>query len=228
MIAPTPLKVLVINPNTSTAITDTFKPILSSLHLLNTTISYWTCPTGPAIIKSQADMYESTRYCIPPLLRLVDEFDGFLTACYAAHPLPRILQSYVGNKPVVGIFIASIAAALTVVAPHSKFGILTTGEPFEPLLADGVRNLQRSQDYKEAEKLRVHFGMVAASGTDVLCMGGVILLGMENWVHEACEAELGIEKARQVKVIDQLVAGMWALHSQLRHRNTIQYDIALT
>jgi Asp/Glu/hydantoin racemase len=248
MIAPTPLRILVINPNTSTSITDTFKPLFARLTLPNTSISYWTCPTGPPVIRTQAHMYESTNHCIPLLLDLIDDYDGFLGACYADHPLVRLLQSYVGNKPVVGIFDASIEAALSLVSSDSKFGILTTGQPFEVLLADGVKNLLRNHDGEGSQKL-AHFGGVVASEVglddtqveakakvtaatrrlvqnskiDVICMGGVILAGMENWVYEACEAELGHTKGRVVKVVDQMLAGIWVLDAKLRHRQVKSY-----
>lgn len=252
MIAITPLRILVINPNTSKSITDTFEPLLSSLNLSNTSLSYWTCPSGPLVIKTQADMYESTRHCIPLLLQIVDDYDGFLAACYADHPLVRLLQSYVGSKPVVGIFDASIEAALTLVSANSKFGILTTGQPFEVLLAEGVKHLLHLQDGEGADRFE-HFGGVAASGIslddsqskakakitmatrklvqngdiDVICMGGVILAGMESWVHEACEAELGLEKGRQVMVVDQMLVGIWTLDAKLRHQQIKSFANAL-
>jgi Asp/Glu/hydantoin racemase len=252
MITATPLRILVINPNTTTSITDTFKPLLSNLKLPNTSISYWTCPTGPTIIKTQAHMYESTSHCIPLLLDLIDDYDGFLGACYADHPLVRLLQSYVGSKPVVGIFDASIGVALSLISSRSKFGILTTGQPFEVLLTEGVNHLLHKQDGEDADEL-AHFGGVVASGVslddtqveakakvtaatlklvqkgdiDVICMGGVILAGMESWVHEACEAELGHENGRQVKVIDQMLAGIWTLDAKLRHRQMKSYTNAL-
>src|SRR4051812_653051 len=109
------MRVLVFNPNTSTSITDSFKPVLSGLNMSNLKISYWTCPTGPTVIKSQADMYEGTRHCLPLLLELINDFDGFLGAAYGDHPVIRLLQSYVGEKPVVGIFDASVHAALQLV-----------------------------------------------------------------------------------------------------------------
>jgi Asp/Glu/hydantoin racemase len=259
---PRTTKILVINPNTNVSITKSFEPILSALDLPSTTIAYWTCPTGPSLIKTQADMYESTSHCIPLLLAIADGFDGFLGACYADHPLVRLLQSYVGSKPVVGIFDASIVAALQFVAPSfpspsgSKFGIITTGVAYEGLLSQGVKQLLGSS----AEQLS-KFSGVSASGiglgdlhadshsaarekvmkatarliqagdgdVDVVCMGGVILAGMEGWVHEACELELGVEKGQKVKVLDQLLAGMLTLDALLRQKplHLVDYRRAL-
>ena len=250
------VRVLVFNPNSSKSITDDFIPILSKLDLLNMDITYWTCPTGPILIRTQADMFESASHCIPLLLELADEFDGFLGACYADHPVVRLLQSYVGSKPVVGIFDASIHAAIQLVGSDSKFGIITTGVPYEILLANGVKQLLGSTTNERKKQLR-RFGGVAASGIglgdlcpesrgrarekvmaattklvslgeiDVLCVGGVILAGMENWIREACENELGIEKGREVKIIDQLAVGAVVLDALLRHEPVVDFTAAL-
>ncbi|KAF2796683.1 hypothetical protein K505DRAFT_347794 [Melanomma pulvis-pyrius CBS 109.77] len=241
--SPQTTRILVINPNTSVKITESFEPILSSFSAPNTTISYWTCPTGPSIIKTQAHMYESTAHCIPLILNMVDNFDGFLAACYADHPLVRLLQSYVGSKPVVGIFDASIIAALQLVDPKSRFGIITTGVPYEVLLSEGVKRFlggnakllakfssvaasgigmddlyQRSENIARDKIMAATIRLIRTTDTDVLVMGGVILAGMEGWVHEACELELGEEQGRKVMVVDQLLAGMVMLDALLRHK----------
>jgi Asp/Glu/hydantoin racemase len=249
-------RVLVFNPNTSKTITASFKPILSKLHLSNMEMTYWTCPTGPLIIKTQADLYESASHCIPLLLDIADGFDGFLGACYADHPVVRLLQSYMGSKPVVGIFDASIYAALQLTSLDSKFGIITTGIPFESLLTHGVQQLLGSTP--EERNKEVHrFGGVAATGigitdlrpeyrerarekikaattrlvrsgeVNVLCVGGVILGGMENWIREACENELGIKKGGEVKIIDQLAVGAIVLDASLRHDTFVDFTAAL-
>jgi Asp/Glu/hydantoin racemase len=250
------VKILVFNPNTSKSVTDSFKPILSKLDLPDTELTYWTCPTGPSLIKSQADMYESASHCSPLLVEIADEFDGFLGACYADHPVIRLLQSYVGNKPVVGIFDASVLAALQLTGPDSKFGILTTGAPFEILLANGVKRLLGSTPSERNNQLH-RFGGVVASGigagdldhesrerarekvmvattrllrsgeVNVLCVGGVILAGMEPWIREACENERGIERGREVKIIDQLAVGAAVLDAILREEPFGDFTAAL-
>ncbi|PNH41738.1 hypothetical protein VD0004_g5437 [Verticillium dahliae] len=240
-----PARVLVINPNTSASLTKSFEPVLASLSLPDTTLTYWTCPTGPSLIKTQADMYESASHCIPLLRAMADDFDGFLGACYADHPVVRLLQSYVGSKPVVGIFDASILAALQLVGPSTRFGIVTTGVAYEELLYEGVKHLLRRD-----KEVFAKFGGVAASGVglmdlqpgseagarekimeatcrllatkegedniEVVSMGGVILSGMERWVHEGSELALGVEAGRRIKVIDQLLAGLLTLDALLQ------------
>lgn len=249
-------RVLVINPNSNVAMTQSMQPVLTAMKSSTMTLEYWTCPTGPSIIKSQADMYESALHCLPLLLAMEKDYDGFLGACYADHPLVRLLQSYVGSKPVVGIFDASIVAAMQLVSDGSKFGIITTGPAYETMLRQGVKALIGSKDdYCSL------FGGVAASGIgledleiearrtarekifsatrrlvqmncgklDVVVMGGVILSGMETWVHEALVLDLGVEKAGKVKVIDQLVAGALTLAALLKCEglHTVDYGLAL-
>jgi Asp/Glu/hydantoin racemase len=251
-----PARVLVFNPNTSEVVTASFKPILSKLDLPNMEMAYWTCPTGPSLIKNEADLYESASYCIPLLLEIADEFDGFLGACYADHPVVRLLQSYMGSKPVVGIFDASVHAALQLTDSDSKFGIITTGVPFEILLAKGVKQLLGSTRDERNKQLHL-FGGVAASSigagdlgpearerarekimaattrlvrsgeVSVLCVGGVILGGMEHWIREACENALGFKKGREVKIIEQLAAGAVLLDASLRHETLANFTAAL-
>lgn len=254
-------RILIINPNTSTSMTDTFRPVLEDLALSTRfDFTYWTCPTGPAIIKSVSDMYESVKYCLPLLLKLAPHFDGFLAACYADHPLVRILQAQLSDKPVVGIFDASIYAALQLVSPTSSFGILTTGKPFERLLADGVNTLlqhntaalqqfagvaasgiglkdldvaadpeQCLAKMKVMRATRTLLQSQDTDGVDVICVGGAILIGMEHWVHEACELILGVKRGRQVKVVDQLAAGMLTLEALMLGKSLedVVYDRAL-
>jgi Asp/Glu/hydantoin racemase len=249
-------RVLVFNPNSSASMTDKFEPILEALPLAaGTTITYWTCPTGPAMISSQADMEESVAHCLPLLLKLAPDYDGFLGACYADHPIVRLMQKHMGTRPVVGIFDASVFAALQLLGPTSRFGIITTGAPYEALLTRGVRTLL-GDDRRDLAR----FAGVAASGVgmadvsnmpleeclearrkicdattkmiqreedgevDVLCMGGVLLAGMEAWVHEASEA-----MGREVEVIDQMAAGMLTLDALLGRRrlDSVDYRLAL-
>jgi Asp/Glu/hydantoin racemase len=249
-------RVLVFNPNTSESVTESFKPFLSGLNLSNMDLTYWTCPTGPSLIKTQAHMFESASHCLPLLLAIVDEYDGFLGACYADHPIVRLLQSYVHDKPVVGIFDASVLAASHLTTSSSKFAIITTGLPFEELLTEGVKQLLGGTTPNGKSQLCC-FGGVAATGIGaddltieaqqqarekiiaatrrilctgeigVLCVGGVILAGMEPWIREACEEELGSVIGGQVKIVEQLTVGALVLDAMLYNRPRCDFTPAL-
>jgi Asp/Glu/hydantoin racemase len=249
-----PLRILVINPNTSTSMTDSFRPVLETLPLTTSLrFTYWTCPTGPTIIKTVADMHESVLHSLPLLLKLAPHFDGFLAACYADHPLVRLLQAQIQHKPVVGIFDASIYAALQLISEGSKFAILTTGKPYEALLAHGVTALLKYDPglQRFAGVVASGIGLSDASNpvvakhkittattqllqrhdgdVDVICMGGAILVGMEDMVHEACELVLGAAESSKIKVVDQLAAGMLTLEALLLGRllNEVDYHMSL-
>ena len=145
---------------------------------------------------------------------------------------------------MIGIFDASVTTALHLIAPGSKFAILTTGSLYETLLTDGVRRILGSIG-KPAQTSSI-FGGVAATGINVdeldleprttvkskmmdatrrlvkagdvsvLCIGGVILAGMENWVREACILELGLERGQNIRVVDQMLAGVMTLEGLVR------------
>ncbi|CAK7266603.1 Fungal specific transcription factor [Sporothrix epigloea] len=208
------MRILVINPNSSVSVTKSLEALFCHIAVPNTTAVFWTCPRGPSILQSQADLHESAAICLPLLLDVADGFDGFLAACYADHPLVPLLQSRVGPKPVVGIFEATIAAALHLVPPSFKFGIITTNVAYEAHLTRGVRRLLDGRKDELAkfgsvvatniglddlrpgagcavrEKILAAVQRLLASGQadiKVIIVGGVILAGVEELVHDACE-----------------------------------------
>ena len=89
---------------------------------MQTIITYWTNPTGHPIIKTQAEINESALQSLAHLVEIVGEYDGFVTACYADHPIKQLLQEHVGRKPVVSIFEASVTTAMHLLRPGVKFG----------------------------------------------------------------------------------------------------------
>lgn len=249
-------RVLVFNPNTSQSITDTFPPILSRSKLPHMQLTYWTCPSGPSIIKTHEDLLISAAHCLPLLLPLINSYDGFLCACYADHPIVDLLRTYT-HKPVVGIFDASVYAAKGLVGSKKKFGIITTGKAFETLLAEGVLRVLKNDCTATIGQEKELFGAVTASGigatdmlpkthdkskekikaatrqlvslgeVDTICIGGVVLAGTENWIRQACEEELGVDAGRQVKIIEQLTVGAIMLDAMLRNEVCVDFTLAL-
>ncbi|KAH8671680.1 hypothetical protein BX600DRAFT_434778 [Xylariales sp. PMI_506] len=140
-------KILVINPNSSTAMTEGVKTVINSLDLpLSTEIHTYTAPaaTSPASINDQKDIWVSLAAVkgdeqgLGPRLRS-GEYDGVLVACYSVHPLVPYLQEALGRSAAVtGIFEASIPAALSLLRAGERWGIVTTGPFWEEHLASGV------------------------------------------------------------------------------------------
>jgi len=137
-----PLRILVINPNTSEAMTASLSPVLNSLAYPPGFIQYtfFTSPSSTASsedntatqgipsINSPGDAAVSAQVCLPHLLPLIPHHDAFLVACYSQHPLVSLLKSACGEftrgagargagvgvrkKYVTGIFEASVLASL--------------------------------------------------------------------------------------------------------------------
>ncbi|KAE8402599.1 tubulin-domain-containing protein [Aspergillus pseudonomiae] len=172
------LSVLIINPNTSTHMTDALKPIVDNLGFADVQFDYLTAPNesvtledgrvidGVPSINSGEDSATSALHCRPFVEPLIPKYDGFLVACYSAHPLVGMLKEAItkfessalsgDSKPkrkyVTGIFEASVLMSLSLVGSfhmvggaglhktQSKemFGIISTGSIWRDELSRAV------------------------------------------------------------------------------------------
>jgi len=101
--------VLIINPNTSTQMTDALKPIVENLSY-DVQFDYFTAPStsvtlpggrvidGVPSIDSGEDSARSALHCRSFLEPLLSKHDAFLVACYSAHPLVGMLKESI-DKP---------------------------------------------------------------------------------------------------------------------------------
>ncbi|PYI21594.1 hydantoin racemase [Aspergillus japonicus CBS 114.51] len=138
--------ILVINPNTSSHMTNALIPLLDNLGHGGTQFDYFTAPVSETVtlpdgrtvegvpsIDSGEDSVKSALYCMPFLERIISEYDGFLVCCFSAHPLVGMLkekvrkieeshtsivpsEQKVKRKYVTGIFEAGVLASLGVVS----------------------------------------------------------------------------------------------------------------
>lgn len=124
-----------------------------------------------------------------------------------------------------------------------KFGIITTGFGYETMLTEGVKRMLgvakggRNPSFfgsvvatgispevlgsESSTEIRSRVsdairGMIGAGDVEVICMGGVILAGLEGCVREACVEVLGPDLGENVKVVDQMLAGVTTLHSLIQ------------
>ncbi|KAK2764413.1 hypothetical protein FQN54_009107 [Arachnomyces sp. PD_36] len=99
--------ILIINPNTSTHMTDALKPIIQNLGYDDIDFDYFTAPEYPDTVATGPDGEDivgvpsidngeesalSAVYCLPSLGPLIHKYDAFLVACYSAHPLVGLLK----------------------------------------------------------------------------------------------------------------------------------------
>ncbi|KAG6055893.1 hypothetical protein E4U32_005998 [Claviceps aff. humidiphila group G2b] len=137
------MRILLLNPNSSTAMTDSMlqaaksTPISASLEIVSMTAT----SAAPASINNNQDIQASTENILESLAKKRDLFRGFdaiLIACFSVHTLVPELSLRL-DVPVTGVFEASILTALSLLRkPSEEWGIVTTGEFWEKHLREGV------------------------------------------------------------------------------------------
>ena len=175
--------ILVINPNTSTHMTDALCPIVEDLNYADIQFDFFTAPSqsitlpdgrivdGIPSINSGEDSAKSALHCKPFVEPLLPKYDGFLVACYSAHPLVGMIKEDLAKmeatdtngsstaqskrKYVTGIFEASIVASLSLISSFQltgsqdlrksqtkdTFGIVTTGSIWKEELGNAVAQM---------------------------------------------------------------------------------------
>ncbi|KAK3904133.1 hypothetical protein C8A05DRAFT_32098 [Staphylotrichum tortipilum] len=138
-------KILVLNPNSSQAMTHGLEEAIRAVDLNQSTEVYtYTAPAAsPASINDGEDIRTSTEVVTAHLAEtgLLKQYDAVLVACYSDHPLVGILstkEGQFGTPAVTGIFEASILACLALLPPGKKWGIVTTGKFWDEHLTQGV------------------------------------------------------------------------------------------
>ena len=128
------MKIQVINPNTSLAMTESIGVAARSVARAGTEIIS-VCPTfGPASIESYYDEY----LCVPGILDEIhkgeaDKADAYIIACYGDPGLSAARE--VTTKPVIGIAEASLCIASILAA---RFSIVTVIPRIHTMLEEMV------------------------------------------------------------------------------------------
>ena len=165
-------KILVINPNTSTEMTEGLAGLARDMSAVqggsSVQIELFTASKGPASIDNELHAMESARVVIEDLVvsGKLGSYHGFLVACYSVHPLVGFIRGElekIGLRAhVMGIFEASILTALSLLPPGGRggrFGIVSTGKYWEKALGDGVKNFLGS-----GEEENSRFAAVSTTG----------------------------------------------------------------
>ncbi|KAL8292415.1 hypothetical protein RQP46_001027 [Phenoliferia psychrophenolica] len=235
------MSILVLNPNTTVAMTDGLKVVISQL--TSTAPTYYTAPSGVASINSWADCRNSSIAVLSSFrgttLLSPSTTSGILVCCYSVHPLVAFLKEAT-PVPVVGIFEASVSTALLLLPKtDSTFGIVSTGKVWEGLLSSGVERYLGAKDSKrfagvettglsaielhETSPAEVRERMVQATrrlvargGVGAVLLGCAGMVGMEEWVREACVLELGEVEGRKVHIVDGVKVGFAMLDALVK------------
>ncbi|KAL2016657.1 hypothetical protein VTK56DRAFT_3201 [Thermocarpiscus australiensis] len=160
-------KILVLNPNSSRAMTHGMEEAIRGIELSQSNEIYtYTAPIeSPASINNGEDLLESTEVVSQNLTKtgILKQYDAVLVACFSVHPLVGWLaerDGALGRLAVTGIFEASILTCLSLLPPRKKWGIVTTGKFWEDHLAQGVNDFLGA----EARSCNGRFAGVESTG----------------------------------------------------------------
>merc|ERR1712000_101337 len=117
-------RVLVLNPNSSKAMTEGMVKAIGEVQLPSTVEigTYTAPPEAPSSINDDNDIEASTNAVVTSLAKGAADFnqyDAMLVACYSVHPLVQKLSHAFPRAAVTGIFEASILTAQLLLRPHS-------------------------------------------------------------------------------------------------------------
>ena len=217
--------------------TESLKPILTDLVHPHITLRYLTGPIpSPPSVDDLTTSILSAAHTFPVALAAlqaegadVPDVDAVLVACFSDHPLVGMLREHT-DKPVIGIFEASILHALALGQP---FGIVTTGKYWEGALTEGVKRIFGSGDPGGAfvgvestgmTALELHdrpadvvatgisaaASRIAARGARTIIMGCAEMSGMEKAVRDGCGGE------EWVHIVDAVRSGVTVLEGLVR------------
>ncbi|KAG8750429.1 hypothetical protein FRC14_000502 [Serendipita sp. 396] len=232
--------ILIVNPNSSQSITDA---ISASLDVKNVSVEYMTGPSSSVeAINDEEGALISAEACLPLLVERMNQPNppnAVLVACYSDHPLVGMLKKEISRPElqVMGIFEASVESAVKTIKPGEKFGIVTTGKAWEPLLTDGVHQILGEMDDAEpdcfagvigtglgvlefhgGETEAVHASMSQAAqelvtkGAMAICLGCAGMSGLDVVIAKAVNEE---DHPDRIKVIDGVKAGVELLKARL-------------
>ncbi|RSM12301.1 hypothetical protein CEP52_002558 [Fusarium oligoseptatum] len=224
-----PISILLINPNSSSHITEACLKSISSKLPPGVTVHGFTAPRpAPAAIEGRVDGVLSAAACLRVITPIKDRFDAFLVCCFSNHPLIPALREEVDHQPVLGIMESALYASRMC---GNKLGIITTSERSEithqqtiiehgfgtfsagcvacKISVLGLESQPKEQVY--AGVIRAAKELVEGRNADCICLGCAGMTG----VKEACEKAVGKEES-QVMVVDGVGIGIQLLIGLVR------------
>jgi allantoin racemase len=131
-------RLLVVNPNTSVAMTETIRIAASTAGLALGADVDVICPAvGPESIEGAFDEVVSAYWTLDCVMQVAERYDGIVVACYGPHPSVGALRE-ASALPTLGIMEGSVLYAMPLGA---RFSIVTTSARWQPLIEDGLKLL---------------------------------------------------------------------------------------
>ena len=192
-------RLLVLNPNTSSAFTEKIARVAARCAIPDAVEIETAQPkTGPRSIES---VYDELLSAVPSLEAYLEHaaarrIDGVVVACFSDHPVQQALREVGGRAAVVGLLDASLAAASLA---GDRVGIVTTSAGWEPLLRSGVDRLGYGDRCRQ----------IVAVGAPVLALEG----DDDEVAGRVCEAAARVAASSDVVILG--CAGMGPLATRV-------------
>jgi len=212
------MKVLLINPNTTQAMTEAIGEAGRKYARPDTEVTALSPPVGPRSIEGHFEEYLAAAAAVEELARARDDYDAFVIACYGDPGLYACRE--ITAKPVVGIAEASMHMASFVA---HKFSVVTVISRVKPLLEDLVRQvglqskcasircsalsvLDIEADPGRAERELIEQSRLAVEqdGAEAICLGCAGMGPLDQIVQEAVGVPVIDGVAAAVKMAEAL------------------------
>lgn len=224
--SPPPIRILLINPNSTPTLTSLIHKLTLPTLPASTTLTPFTAPApSPPSISSFSDNILSTTTTLPLLRPLLSRspHDALLIACYSSHALIRAAREQF-DLPVAGILEASLYAARML---GGRFGVIATSGRSRIGIEDevralglegfcvgveacgvGVLELEAGERGEVLRRVGAAAGRLVGFGAEVVALGCAGMSGLMGDV----EAVVG----EGVVVVDGVVAGVQFLSGLVR------------
>lgn len=213
------MKLLVLNPNTSTAITDRLMAAARPAAATGTELQALTAPRGFPYIATRAEAQIAGAIALDMLAEHADGCDAAIIAAFGDPGLAAAREMF--DMPVVGM---AEAAMLTACMLGRRFAIVTFAQALGPWYADcvashgltgrlaGIRMLDGAfasiadvQGEKEALLVELAKRAVVEDEADVVILAGAPLAGLAAKVRDRIPVPVVDQMAAAVKQAEALV-----------------------
>ena len=193
------MKILVINPNTTQAMTDAIGDMARKYAHSNTEITVISPGYGPRSIEGHFEEYIAANATVEEVAKNRDSYDAFVIACYGDPGLYACRE--LTDKPVIGCAEASMHVASFV---GYKFSIVTIISRVRPMLEDLVRHvgleskcasircsalsvldIEADPNRAETELITQATLAVKEDGAEAICLGCAGMGPLDKRVQEA-------------------------------------------
>jgi allantoin racemase len=212
------MKILVINPNTTAAMTDEIRELAEQAAAPGTQISCVSPAAGPPSVEGHADEVLAAYNVLELVASTAGDFDAYVIACFGDPALDACRE--IADVPVVGIAEAAFHVAGLVAHKWSIVGLLSRAEPFfEDLVArHGFREqcasirvvplsvLEITTDFEHTKELMLAAAREAIEqdGAEAILLGCAGLGPLDAWMQERLAVPVFDGVACAVKLAEAL------------------------